>query len=492
MKKLAYSFFTILVLGTVSCKKDFFDINENPNSPTQVTNQLLLPRILNATAGRMATSYNYAALWTGYWARSGTYGPSIEEESYNITTTFQAGQWSGWYDILSDADIMEKQGVTSGSKFYQGVAKVIKAIGFMYLVDQYNNVPYSQAFKGQGNLLPAYDSGAAIYADLQVQLEAAAKLFADAEITPEIPTVDILFGGDTDMWRKLVNTQRLKLLIHQSQVVQAATVTTVVGQINADGSGYLQAGETAAVNPGYTISANQLNPFWDAYKTDELGTLVDDYNRANNYVLNKYRNNNDSRYQYVFSRAQTPLGGNTYYGYNYGENVPNSAPKAINSSDVAGPGLAKSETQDQWLFTSVESLFLQAEAMQRGWISGDAKSEYNAAITESFNYLGAPGAATYIVSNTAIVNFDAATDKVRQIVMQKYLALTGINNFEAYVDYRRLGVPMDLPLSLATSRGSNIIPLRLLYPQAEYQYNAANVAAQGSINAQTSTIFWDR
>ena len=74
--------------------------------------------------------------------------------------------------------------------------------------------------------------------------------------------------------------------------------------------------------------------------------------------------------------------------------------------------------------------------------------------------------------------------------MQKYMALIGINNFEAYVDYRRLGVPTDLPLSLSDNKGSNVIPFRLHYPQAEYNYNAANVAAEGNINPQTSKIFW--
>jgi hypothetical protein len=213
-------------------------------------------------------------------------------------------------------------------------------------------------------------------------------------------------------------------------------------------------------------------------------------------VLNKLRGSNDIRYQYYFDVADQPLSGNTYYGYNFGENVPNSAPKAVNSSDVSGPGLAKSFTQPQWLFTSIESMFLQAEAIQRGWLPGDAKAAYRAAVTESFRWLGVPNAVataeTYLNQSNAVVNYDTATDKVRLIVTQKYLALVGINNFEAYVDYRRLGVPTDLPPSMSTGRGTNNIPSRLLYPQNEYNYNAANVGAEGTINAQTSKVFWDK
>jgi hypothetical protein len=502
MKKIIYPLFTLIILVASSCKKEFFDINENPNAPTEqsITPALLLPRALHNVGSRMATTYDYAALWTGYWARSGSYGPSNEQESYNLTNGFQAAQWSGWYDNLADMNLMETKSTASGEKFYQAVAKTLKTIGFMYLVDQYNNVPYSKAFDFQGNILPAYDKGDVIYADLLVQLDAAAALFRDAEVTAGMQSADIMFGGDTELWRKFVNTQRLKLLIHESQVVPASTITTVMAQIAADGAGYLGTGQTASVQPGYAVSDGQQNPYYNSYKSTALG-VVDSYNRANNFVLNKYRSTAntvfaDIRYQYVFSRAATPLNGNNYYGYNYGEVIPNSDPKAVNSSDVAGPGLAKSPTQPQWVFTSVESLFLQAEAIQRGWIPGSPQSAFENAIVESYTWLGVPAAATaaraYIASGNPLSNYAAAPDKLRAIVMQKYLSLIGINNFEAYVDYRRLGVPTDLPLSLAPSRGNNVIPLRLPYPQNEYNYNAANVAAEGTINVQTSAIFWDK
>lgn len=508
MKKIIY-ILGLLLIVTAGCKKSFFDINTNPNAPTEesITSQLILPRALQATASRMATSYDYAAHWMGYWARSGSYGPSAEQESYNLTTSFQADEFgsstssTGWYDILTDVNLMETKSVAAGEPFYTATAKVIKSIGFMYLVDQYNNVPYSQAFDFQNHILPGYDKGADIYADLLVQLDAAAKLFATAPVTAEMKTADIMFKGNTTMWRKLINTQRLKLLIHQSQVISAATVTTEIAKITADGSGYLNTKETASVNPGYVVAANKQNPYWATYKLTELGAVVDNYNRANNYILDKFMDNNDVRYRYVFSAAGTPLSGNTYYGYNFGEEIPNDAPKAINSSDVAGPGLAKSATQDQWVFTSVESLFLQAEAIQRGWIPGTAQTAYNAAVTESFIWLGVPSAATvaatYLTKDTdplvltSIVDWNKSTNKIALIDMQKYLALIGINNFEAYVDYRRLGIPADLPLSLYSGRGSNKIPLRILYPQDEYNYNSVNVGAEGVINAQTSRIFWD-
>jgi len=498
MKKIIYPFLMLTLIMASACKKDFFDINKNPNAPTEdkITPQLILPRALHATAARMATSYDYSAQWIGYWSRSGTYGPSAEQESYAITTSYQSDEWSGWYGILFDAQIMEKKADESKQTFYSGVAKVIKSIGYMYLVDQYNNVPYSQAFKISENIQPTYDKGADIYKDLLLQLDAAAKIFAAVDKTadPSIASADIVFGGDLLKWRKLVNSQRLKLLLRQSEIYGATPPAAEIAKITADGSGFLMSGETAKVQPGYQEVVDKDNPFYSEYKVSAAGAL-DDYNRANNYVLNKLRGNNDIRFQYYFSQAKTPIGTALYYGYNFGENVPNSAPKAANSSDVAGPGLAKSITQPQWMFTSVESMFLQAEAISRGWIPGNGKSAFEAAITESFVWLGvteANAASTYLTQDNALVNYGAAADKPKLVVMQKYLALVGVNNFEAWTDYRRLGVPMDLPLSMSTARGTNVIPSRLLYPQDEYNFNAENVAKEGTISAQTSKVFWDK
>lgn len=502
MKKLIYSFLALLLVISIGCKKDFLDINTNPNLPTDasITPNLILPRALAATGARMANSYNWYAGWIGYWARSGTYGPSTEEESYNITNTFEATEWSGWYDILTDYNIMEQKASLGGQDFYRGIAKIMKSVGFMYLVDQYNNVPYSKAFDLSGNILPAYDKGPDIYSDLLNQLDTAVNLIKGSDVAdnPGLEDADIMFGGDAAMWIKFANTQHLKLSLRQSQVTGFDGVAEVA-KITTNGGGFLESGETASVQPGYSVDNLKQNPFWDIYEKTFTGDVADQYNRANNYVLNIFISTNDIRYKYFFDSADAPLNGKTYYGYNYGEVIPNTDPKAVNSSGVGGPGLAKSPTQAQWVFTSVESLFLQAEAAQRGWLlTGDPNAMYDDAVTESFIWLGVNNAVAtatdYLNSGEAVVDWAGAitpTDKINLIVMQKYLALVGVNNFEAWVDYRRLGIP-NVPLSLSPSRGTNKIPLRLKYPQDEYNYNAANVAAEGNIDPQTDAIFWDK
>jgi len=493
----------ITVLGaimmTTSCKDSFFDINTNPNNPTDplVKASYVLPMVLKQTATRMGTQYSFAASWTGYWSRGSDFGQSIPLENYAITPSFEQGQWANsttsWYDVIMDADVVEKKGGQAKEEFYVAVAKVMKAIGFMYLVDMYNNVPYSDALKGDASIAPSYDKGVDIYKDLLVQLDAARKIFKTSglPVTDEMKNADVLFAGNLTKWRKLTNTLTLKLLIHESELNK--TPTAEIAKITADGAGFLGTGETANVNLTFANNKNQVNPVYSTYVADESGILTDGFNRVSNYLLNKYKNNDDIRYQYLFLPANDPLDpDDPWAGTDFGA-ASASGTTSANQSIVIGEGILSDGTKPLWLFTSVESLFLQAEAMQRGWVSGDPKVGYENAVKESFKWLGVENAAsvssTYLLSNFA--NWSKATNKIELIINQKYLALPGINNFEAWVDYRRLGFPKDVPLSKNQSAGNRKIPLRLLYPQNEYSYNNANVLAQGDINPQTSKIFWD-
>jgi len=288
--------------------------------------------------------------------------------------------------------------------------------------------------------------------------------------------------------------------MHKSAILGNSGLKTEIDKIVANGGGFLEAGETAEVQPGYAADVDKQNPYWNSFNINDAGGL-DNFNRANNYFLNLLKSNDDIRYQYFYSKAATPTNNEEYVGFDYGFDYPEGTPEnqkkaAANSSNVAGPGIAKSASMAQWLFTSFESMFLQAEAIQRGALSGDAKTMYESAVKESFDWLDVTNASTvadsYLNATTkTFAVWDSNTDKLNLILTQKYIAMFGINGLETWTDYRRTGVP-DVPLSIYKSRGSNVIPKRLIYPLEEYQYNSANAIAEGTIDPQTATIFWDK
>ena len=143
------------------------------------------------------------------------------------------------------------------------------------------------------------------------------------------------------------------------------------------------------------------------------------------------------------------------------------------------------------ILTDFESLFIQAEAAQRGLISGDAKSLYESAVTQSFIYMNltAGAAAAYLSQSTGLVNFDLATDPKTLILTQKWLSLNGVAPVEIWTDYRRTGIPT-IRFSPDPGRVHDSPPVRLLYPQDELNVNNDNVTAVGTIDPFTSKIFW--
>jgi len=95
-----------------------------------------------------------------------------------------------------------------------------------------------------------------------------------------------------------------------------------------------------------------------------------------------------------------------------------------------------------------------------------------------------------VVAGKTNVSWAAAPDKYKLLMFQKYMAFNGIEPFEIYVDYRRNGAYPAIPLSYDPARIGNKLPVRALYPQAEYIKNKENVEAQGTIDIFTSKIWW--
>lgn len=485
----------LLSVGMAGCKKQL-DINQNPNAVTEsnITADLILPNALHNVGVQSVVGYGWVANWMGHFSPSGSYNPNTEESTYNITSTFQEGRWAGIYNVLYDLDNVEKKATANNQPFYRAIAMIMKAHLFQYLVDMYGNVPYSQAFKSLEFPSPAYDPAEAIYADLHVKLDTAISIMKGVtEITTAEQGTDIVYHGDTDLWARLGNTIKLRLLIRTSEI--NANPAAELAKIKENG-GVLQSMESAEVNPGYINDVGKQNPFYSTYGLAPSGNQANEFFRANAYMIAILRNSGDPRIGYFFLPAKnTGLFTGTVYG-----SAPDVEYNGDRTSNI-GPGLAKSFDQSQWIVTSVESMFLQAEAVARGWdvgYPGTTQEAYEAAVTESFIWLGVIDAeieaATYL-SESNIAKWSNAgpsvTDQVRFILGQKYISLTGINDLEAWNDYRRLGVPADVPLSVNPARGTRTIPLRLIYPQAEYAVNAKNVSAQGSITP-SAPIFWDK
>lgn len=490
---------TVAITGT-GCKKAL-DINHDPNNVVEsnITAPLILPQALHTASNISSVPYFWLNHWMGYWAPAGDFAPNAQEQSYNIDVNFQNGHWINYYNTLYDLTAAERKAGEKGENYYKAVAMIMKAFLFQGLVDIYGNVPYSQAFNSTIST-PAYDNGQAIYNDLQLKLDEATNLIKGITVVHGSPieSIDIMFKGDAGKWVKLANTIKLRLLIRQSQI-PGFNPAPEITKIQANGFGFLGSGESAAVNPGYLNDVGKQNPFYGAYGFLPNGNAASSIERGNTSIIGVLKTNNDPRLGYFFRPATSPINAaNPYVGNTYGSPpTSSSGPTGGSRLSTVGEGLTRSASQNQWVLTSVESMFLQAEAIQRGWLPGNAQTAYENAVRESFIWLGVPSAVSaanaYMANAVSIADWASASNKIQLIVYQKYIALCGVDPLEAWADYRRLGIPASATIISADPlKVSNVLPARLLYPASEYAVNAANVLGQGTINQFSSTIFWDK
>lgn len=529
---------TIMVAGLGSCKKNAFNINQNPNNATDstVSYDVILPAALHSTGTLVRNPWGFLQNWMGFWARSGTYAPNVIEETYQIPTTFGNAIWNTAYDNNYDYQIMEIKAKQAGATMYEGIARIMKAHNFQILVDVYGNVPYSQALRGNANPTPQYDNGADIYKDLLRQLDTAVTLIqgANQDVNLNILENDIMFGTPNNSaatfatqqarWVKFANTLRLRLLVHLMNggvntpqgTIAGFDINGEIADIIANGGGFLGVGEDATVNPGY--KSDKPNPFYTTYKTTTTGAQAANnvYYRANEYGIDYYTYNGDPRRARMYE-----AGSNGFVGVAYG--LPPVNENASANLAGIGPGVYRSASASNPILTAGESFLLQAEARFRGFLTtSTAEALLAAGITENFAFVGATGAAGFISGNAGYGDVDINAPSLSPtnpnipggglftIISQKWFALNGINPLEVWNDYRRVdmknaagvdvghfiygdavGFDPGPPISVSPQNVSTLIPVRLLYPQTEYNYNATNVGAQGTINAFTSRVFWD-
>jgi hypothetical protein len=527
MRKILLFIIIITSLCGVSCKK-YLNINSNPDAPTQSGVGPVLPLTIVNTASILSGLNDYGGQTCGYSANAGGYGGFGASWTYDYPPSTGEGLWDGCYTTLENLQYLINNAAGHDSlAYYDATARIMKAFIYQMLVDEFNDVPYSQALQGSANFTPKYDAATAIYPALAASLDSAIAEIntaaANTVVSPNSLTsaTDPLFGGNMTSWKQFANTLKLRLILRASAAVTFPNMTfSSDGFITSD----------AIVQPGYQLanatSGSQVSPSWNAWVSNYEGGRVGQAWIPSTYVWGYYdgtKLTDPARGAAIyFQYPNTPYnqlgvsppnntltspapGGAWYSGGGSGTTMGNAI------------GVEKGPNMGEPLILLAEADFLQAEADVRGILGGNAATDFNNGILASFTYLYelpnltlAPNMdpvadeATYLANNAGsyLVNFSLATTTAQQteaIITQKYIAMNFINGGEAWSEYRRTGYPVSSGASLNNPYGSmcstqsqatrpDKLPTRLPYPASEAATNAGNVP-QG-INIYTSTIFW--
>jgi hypothetical protein len=541
MKKFIIILLAIATLGVTSCE-EWLDVNHNPNDATKATPELILPGVLTNWSADVAGFATDAGAWMGYWYHAGGWSGWYTTKKYDISTGYY-NAFGYYYGQLTDNSFIRKN--SGDNVVYPAITDVVDAWYYGRLVDQYGDVPYSEACSPDVTLTPKYDDAEGIYVDLIHRLNGAIVAFDSAanakdHLTNAIysikKTADVIYAGDFTKWKQFANTLKLRMVMRMTNV-------RTVAQLKAQMDSTITHGFIAADvlgNPGYTSSSGKTNPRWNSYGKSFDGTIS---STTTQYALNAYiqRKLNllaDPRLTQYFW-APTGAAG-VLIGTKFGTDgdlvaQPNTT-KAANYSflfiakDYTGPtgnplvNSGNGSLDPSVIFTVSEAWFLQAEAASRGIITTITPAvAYTNGVTASLvvSKVAAADRTTYLATADVLWNAGwSATEQIRRIINQKYIANYFLNMYESYADYRRTGYPNpihpgyvndpinDPEYEMLSFYPSGIIrrqiPRIMPYPQGEFDINKA--AVQAAVDKQiakygvtfTNTsypfdarIFWD-
>ncbi|MFV0590159.1 MAG: SusD/RagB family nutrient-binding outer membrane lipoprotein [Draconibacterium sp.] len=456
MKKL------IIIIGVVlflsSCD-NFLDINENPNYPTDVSDELLL------TSSEAAITNVYCAdwgligsFWSQHWAQNNTSSQYKIYESYAIssnTNVIERSYRAMFVDGLSDNEIFLQKVEENENWGAYLMGAVIKAYSFQYLVDLYGNVPYTEAFLGAEKLNPVIDKGKDIYTSIYKLLEdALSKDFSS--FVPELyETNDIIFEGNLDDWQAFAQSLRLRILLRQYDANSSfanTEITKLLADMEAEDI-YLLDKDVVFAN--FEDADSKSNPL---YESDQRQLNTTNNLKACVTFTSYLEANSDPRLEVLF----TPVDGN-YYGLVPGSyNVPSTefeAPKLI-ASPVIEP------TMPVFWMTYAESELLIAEAYLRIGNTEKAQEHYEDGVTESFSRMGAE--IGDLLSGAYAFPATGFNDQLKAIIMQKWIdAAEGGRGIESHIERVRTGFPEESTISSQIDEGytvpGNYIPGTLIY-----------------------------
>jgi hypothetical protein len=456
-----------LAVAMSSCSKSWFDVNTNPNSPSDVPPSTLLPTttmgIGFATGNELGRAASILVQYNAGLANS-----ALTYDNYNLAGSFD-NQWN--YEIYNGAInnlqiIIDK--TKAESPYYSGIAKLQMAYIYSVTTDLWGDVPYSQGGQGMKYPQPRYDKQQDIYlGNKDAGIVSLFDLVKDglADLNKATSSLkpgadDLVYKGDISKWKRVANTLLLKFAIQISNVNKGLATT----EINAVIAGNNFISDNAYdFNIPFSTSLTMQNPM---YQQDIAGSFKNNEMLSSRF-LDLMRSMNDTvRLAKFYTKPN-----NQFLGFNNGSTVtaPTTASRSVYNTYVVG---TTGEAPVR-LLTHFQSAFILAEAAVTLGTTGDANAYFQEGIRASMSAAGmtATDIATYFTTNPTIVTLSGTnSDKVKQIITQKYIAWVG-NGVESYNDYRRTGYPvLTLPLNTAGDNPS-VTPKRFPYTAKEGNAN---------------------
>ena len=458
-----------MVIGMVSCTKDFEEMNVDPNRPVDAPSTNILAHSIRYAGDVFFDDWQNMNNFMSYSGQV-TKIQYVDEARYNYRESVVNAAWEDYYNTMLDLQkIIDKSAEDiDNTPNMKAAALTFQMFLLQMATDTWKAVPWTNALQGEDGVTnPTYDPQADIYSAILENLKMANEMYDfNPNTGDDLGSGDILFNGDLAKWQKFTNSLRLRAAIRLSNVNE-----TLAGQhiseIFGDPATYpvMETNDDNAFLywPG---AAPYYEPFYENSLTrDDHGMCI--------YLIDYLKQYNDPRLM-VYAHPG-------YYDTINGEPVPvytGILPGAIDGTfrmdTVSRIGaMYRDDPSGFTPFMSVaEVLFIKAEAANKGWAdNGQAAYEEGIKLSMYFNGITDDDAiADYTAQD--MIAWDGSNEK---IYMQKWIALFK-NGHETWAENRRTDVPVIDAAPGSPFTGHNRQPFRYPYPTDEFNLNGANLS----------------
>jgi hypothetical protein len=450
---------------------------------------------------------------------------SVKSQTYEEFAKAPA-DWATEFNMLKPIKAGIDLSIEENEPFIQGILLVLKSFMFSHITDKWGDVPYTDALEGRtGVFFPTFDPQKVVYDGMLADLDAAITLIEGASNLSE-PKFDLIYAGDKVKWVKFANSLKIRLLVRSYEAYKKAGVDNgpKLNAIVSSGKYFTSISDNASY--GYIGSANYNSWPMGYYNDNSKNELT--RRKPSTTFINALKSLKDPRLTGWIAPALIPWANASAtteitdrYGYKYtvksqniSEDVKGDADEYPVSELYVGMPIGYGEgnptrfggttpaagAYDNFRTSSFGALFWQdkhallkmsllqacevnlnlAEAAQKGWISGSAKTFYDKGVTLNMERWAIPASEISAYLADPLVNLNG-TNNLEKIATQKWFALFTVG-IESYFEYRRTKLPSIIKAAVPTSLG-NPFPERYRYPTAEKDNNTEKyseaVARQG-------------
>lgn len=454
-----------------NCKK-FEDFQENPNNPTIADPSLVLPS-LELTA--FSTISSDAALASRYLV---------------YTQGASNAQYYGWqrssmnYASIARVIKMEQEAARTDKSNYRYIGKFLKNYFIINMTQTFGDIPYSQMMQSIENenftdssaTRPVYDKQQDVYLAVLNDLKIASDSLSTDQV---VISGDLIYDGDVQKWKKLINSFTLRVLMNLSKKEADASLNIKqrFNEIVSNPTKYpiFESNDDNGKLSYYNITGNQY-PFFNN------NSMKTDFYLDSSFVAILKELKDPRLFAFGKPAPASPLPANNFNAY---DGLIGSAPLDYNTGK-RGDGKA-SQINDRYAYEAInepsvlmsyaELQFILAEAAVRGWINEDAEDFYKNGIEASMQFSNFKNA----YSSADIQNYVDATEvalqtgnEIQQIITQKYISMFMNTGWVPFYEQRRTGFPT-FDVSGSGILNGGVVPKRWMYPNDEYINNAVNV-----------------